>query len=634
MRKILLGLLALIGLLIACSNEVAPQGTLAITISGLPSGVSADVQLSRNGQKLQVSQSGALQLALGDWTVTVNEVNVNGEVYVGESDLAVIEVKRQRSELSVVYSRDPSRSLVEVSYRVRGLPRVPAETIFIGETALSASGTLRLSPGSYPVVAPDIVQDEVVYRYQGPISIEIAANSSIELIYEALPVPDFNFSLARNQLTLIEGGQASLRISVTADSGFVATLPLAIEGVSGIAVVPASLEVRAGERDYVVQLVAEGVRPGEYETLIRLGDKTRPLDIVVRPRVITVEVRVEGLSELPKNAVRVGGVAITELRQSLRLVPGRYEIEANDIAGEGGVYRYSGERTAEFRQDGDELKLPYQWVAEEPASLRLSGPSALSLDSPQQFIVIAEANRDFGELEVSLAAQGATVSPSQVTIREGEQQLLLTLSPDNPPVGVQQALLQVGPASLPLMLEASEAFSFSVSPESVTLFDGEAINLILQLTARRMTETLPLALEGASGLRLEPAELAVEPGNQNYVVRLVADGAAPGDYRALVRLGGKTQPLDIAVRPPTTTGQLTIVIAFDDGRDADGLVRIINDAGLVAELTRSAVLNLAPGNYVINAFEVGGYQPQPSSAIATVSAGGSSSITIRYGAAN
>ncbi|HJR16330.1 MAG TPA: zinc-dependent metalloprotease family protein [Gemmatimonadales bacterium] len=155
--------LTLFGLALACSEGPSgvSAGNLSISISGLPSGTSADLVVTGPGGYSQgVTGAQVLSdLAPGTYTLTANPVTVGSSIYIGTPETQDVSVSGSTASLSVLYSAGTGN----LSVTITGLgTRSDAAVTITGpgsySRSIGASETLfSLTPGTYTISAQDVV---------------------------------------------------------------------------------------------------------------------------------------------------------------------------------------------------------------------------------------------------------------------------------------------------------------------------------------------------------------------------------------------------------------------------------------------------------------------------------------------
>jgi len=174
---------------------VYTTGTLVVTVSGLPSGVSADVMVEGpNGFRRVLTRTTTLDgLSPGTYTVTARDVATPGGVYRATVQGSPVQVEAgTTSGVGVSYQLDPATAPGDLLVEVNGLPsgalasvRVQGPGGFdrsITQTTLFSS----LPAGYYTVSAGDVVYSGRTYRATvsgSPVRVGGGTTATVQVSY-------------------------------------------------------------------------------------------------------------------------------------------------------------------------------------------------------------------------------------------------------------------------------------------------------------------------------------------------------------------------------------------------------------------------------------------------------------------
>ncbi|MBA2663516.1 MAG: hypothetical protein H0U74_14605 [Bradymonadaceae bacterium] len=188
----------------------AVNGSLSLTVSGLPAGLDGDVLITGpNGFNTTRTASATLNdLLPGDYTITGRTVTSGASSYSGTTVLSTVSSGQQASA-TVTYTRLTGNLTVTVS----GLPvGTNASVVVTGpdgyNQALVATTTLsNLNPGTYTITASNVVVGLATYS---------ASSSSASVVVGATAASTVTYALGSGQLSVaISGLAAGLNAAVT-----------------------------------------------------------------------------------------------------------------------------------------------------------------------------------------------------------------------------------------------------------------------------------------------------------------------------------------------------------------------------------------------------------------------------------
>jgi len=319
------------------------NGRVAVTVSGLPEGVSPRVVLQGNGMKKEVTGSAVLEVPEGDYMVTADSVTgPQGERYDPVVENTKFRVEYGKTvEVKVTYNLATETLPASLTVLVQGLPSGAEASVTVygpGGTSWTVKQTtvLRgLKAGTYSVSAEQVSVAGRVYTPKvDPVFVTLPGGGSGTVTVQYQP-PDTGY-LAVEISGLPSGVGAS--VEVKSSSAVVATLTESrvLELEVGTYLVVAR-EVSADGKVYRASVSGS---PAE----VKKGT-TAKVTVSYAP-VYTTGTLVVTVSGLPTGVdanVRVSGPngfsqSLTGTA-SLEVPPGTYLVEAQDVSTPGGVYR-------------------------------------------------------------------------------------------------------------------------------------------------------------------------------------------------------------------------------------------------------------------------------------------------------
>lgn len=212
-------------------------GSLAVTISGLPTGVSGDVTITGpGGYADHLSASGTLsKLTPGTYVLAGARVDAGSDFYLpaSASQSVTVVATVTPSSASVAYQLASAKLSIAVS----GLPGgVPATIVVSGPDGYSTSATTStdltgLTPGTYVVTASSVTSGSTTFAPQ-------ASSQSVALTASTLPTTvSVAYQEVRASLAVTIGGLpggVSAAVTVTGPGGFSANLT-ASQTLNGLA---------------------------------------------------------------------------------------------------------------------------------------------------------------------------------------------------------------------------------------------------------------------------------------------------------------------------------------------------------------------------------------------------------------
>jgi hypothetical protein len=174
---------------------VYTTGTLVVTVSGLPSGVSADVVVEGpNGFRRALTRTTTLDgLSPGAYTVTARDVATPGGVYRATVQGSPVQVEAgATSGVGVSYQLDPASAPGDLLVDVNGLPSGALGSVRVqgpGGFDRSITQTTLLSSlpaGYYTVSAGDVVYSGRTYRATvsgSPVRVSGGTTATVQVSY-------------------------------------------------------------------------------------------------------------------------------------------------------------------------------------------------------------------------------------------------------------------------------------------------------------------------------------------------------------------------------------------------------------------------------------------------------------------
>ncbi|WP_135256428.1 COG1470 family protein [Thermus caldilimi] len=511
------------------------------------------------------------------------------------------------------------------------------------DKTLTASGVLELPEGMYEVQA-DPVQlssgEVFVPSVEGsPAKVEYGKESRVRVVY-ALDRDTLPGTLVVVVEGLPQGAEASVRISGEGvDQSIKGTRQLSLP--AGTYLLRAEPVGWAGER-YVPTPTQEVVvlSPG--------GVISKTVTYTKEVRTGELLVRVEGLPSGLEARVLVkdgNGTTVASLLESrlLTLPAGVYFVEADPV--DTYVPQVSGSPVQVQAGGQAEVRIVYE---HRPASLSLSlEPASLTVPRGAAATLRATLTAQNFQGQVSLGLQGApdgiSLSPTTLQVN-GTTQATLTLrvgasvAPDTYPIALTAQGQGVSASAGFSLVVPQPDFTFSLSPQSVSLSQGQSTTLIASVSPQNgFSGQVSFSLVNPpAGFSLSGGPVSPNGPTDVPLVLSVSASVAPGTYSLVVKAEGggvsRTQTLSVQVSP--TTGQLALSILFEGAPPGtEGYVVVSGPSG-DQTVTRSQVLTLPPGTYTITAYAVvvNGmqYNPNPPGGTVAVQAGQTASFTITY----
>lgn len=368
-------------LLAACTtgdNGPTP-GTLNVTVSGLPEGVAAAVNVSGPGgfsRTLSASQT-LTELTPGSYTVSADEVTDGSDTYaatvsgspatVPEGGTASVNVSYDLQEPDV----EPGSLTVEIS----GLPSGAAADVNVTgpdgfSEPLTATTTFKgLSPGDYVVTANDVTHDGVVYDATvtgSPATVTEGGSVSAEVVYEATETTPGNLTVTISGLP--SGADAD--VSVSGPAGFEQTLT---ESATLEDLAPGDYTVTAGEVTHEGDSYGATVTGSPATVAAGESASVEVSYAFLDPGAVgSLEVVVEGLPSGASADVTVSGPngfeeTLTESATLENLTPGYYTVTAENVTHEAANFaaEVTGSPALVLEDETATVTVSYQQFAED-----------------------------------------------------------------------------------------------------------------------------------------------------------------------------------------------------------------------------------------------------------------------------
>ncbi len=221
LRSLAAAALAMVSLA-ACSSDktVSPpaNGSLTVTVSGLPAGTNASINVTGTSFTQAVTATTTLSVAPGSYTIAASSVTVGTTVYnAAVSGSPATVSSNATSTATVTYSAvAPVNGSLAVT--ISGLPAgTNAAVTVTGPNAftqtLTASTTLAVPPGSYTIAAAQVTAGTT--RYNGavtgsPATVTSSTTTTATVTYALAPVPSVTLS-----------GSIAASRTLTADTAYV-----------------------------------------------------------------------------------------------------------------------------------------------------------------------------------------------------------------------------------------------------------------------------------------------------------------------------------------------------------------------------------------------------------------------------
>ncbi len=495
-------------------------GALSISISGLPDGVPAQVQITGpNGYASALTASGALpSLTPGDYLVAANTAVDGPDNFVAAPLSQTIRVAPGPTTTSASVSY--TQTTASLSIGVSGLPNGnPARVTVTGPGGFHDSLTSTkvfhgLVPGTYSIVASGLTIGNDGYA---PAS----ATQSVELIAGRTPAEaTVTYSIVTGALAIAvtglpAGGTGS--ITVSGPGGYAHSL---VAGETLFGLVPGTYAVAASP----VTTGGDGFAAKSPSQNIAIPPSVTPTTIGVDYQVVTARL-VVAISGLPSGAnasVTVAGPngfsqALTATQVLTGLEPGSYAINAAGVTIGGTPYQPAPtsqsvtlvastavvNRTVSYGLGTGTLVLAVNGLPTGgAAALTVTGPGGYSKAAsgsvtltnliPGTYTIAAGTTSVGGQVYAPApASQTATVSQGGTTTRTVTYSLAtgtLSVSITGLPAGVSSAVVVTGPSGYNRAVVGTITLA-ALFPGSYTITAGSVTNGAQVYTATPPTQT-------------------------------------------------------------------------------------------------------------------------------------------------
>ncbi len=321
-------------------------GELDVQVAGLPAGWDADVTLEGPETRTVTETTTFDDLEPGTYTVTANDVTVDGTTYEVASAPTSVDVASGDNDGIEISYQLVSATLEVV---IAGLDGIDGDVLVTGpddfeETITETTTFEDLAPGEYVVAANTVSDNGIDYTADGDtVELESDDSDTVTVSYEAVPgdveVQISGLPAGVDADVLIEGPEDTLEPTETTNYTDLTpgTFTVTVE------------EVNDDGTIYEVVSAPETVELGS-------GDND-PIEIEYDVISTSLEVVIEGLEDLDADVVVTGPddfeETITETTFFNELVPGEYVVTANDVSDGGIDYTADGD-TVELDSDASE----------------------------------------------------------------------------------------------------------------------------------------------------------------------------------------------------------------------------------------------------------------------------------------
>lgn len=326
-------------------NYALATGSIAVAVTGLPSGTNGSVSVTGPGSFSQVV-TGTItltDLVPGEYTVSASAVTVGGIVYAPAPPQRTVTVTASLVAEAAAVRYEPQLGRLDIS--APGLPASITPTFTLtgssGARELNGAGTIdSLVPGTYTLDAATLVNGATTYTptpASQSVVITSASTTSASFAYAASATPG-SLGIAISGL----GAGATGDVLVTGPNDFTRVLTTTTT-ITGIA--PGAYTITA--RNVVTALVTYGVTPASREVNVTAGGNATASIVYAAlpaaPVAGSLAVTVAGLPGGANGSVSVtgpGGFAqsVTATTVLTNLVPGSYTLNASVVTSGGNSY--------------------------------------------------------------------------------------------------------------------------------------------------------------------------------------------------------------------------------------------------------------------------------------------------------
>jgi hypothetical protein len=326
----------------ACKDSTSPEaktGSITLDLSGLPGGTAGTVRLTRGGVTKVVTSATTLDgLDAGDWTITADDITVDGVTYGAQPASQTVTIPaRSVGSARVVWT--PTTGTLNLT--VSGLPVGTAADIQLTKgtfsRAVTASANVTgLAPGQYTITARDVRHAAIgTFRADVPAVTVVVSASAVPV------VATVNYAVAPSVVDVavagLPGGTASA-ISLTSPSN--ASIPIGgstrLNGVASGRWRLSATPVQSGSATYTPT-------PSSADTTLSAGDTLR-FDVNYAISTGSLAVAIVGLQPGDAGSVLVTGPggfsrALTATTTLIGLTPGTYTVAADSVVRSGFAWR-------------------------------------------------------------------------------------------------------------------------------------------------------------------------------------------------------------------------------------------------------------------------------------------------------
>jgi type II secretory pathway pseudopilin PulG len=611
------------------------EGTVTVTVSGLPAGVAPDATLTLpDGSTRTIDRAGTTTFAgmpTGRYTLTARDVTRDGITYRATVSPTSGDLTNGGS-LNFTVSYQAQNGILDV--QISGLPSgVNANVAVTGPSGyaqtLTRSGQLSLPPGSYTVSAQPVnvnlhtPHGALIYTFNPspasqPAQVQAGGTTSVGITYTK--------ASGNVSLTVNNPSSANAQVTLTGPGGF----DNAITAPPGTSV-HAFDDVPAGDYTASGQDVVSGgytYKATPVTGTLRAGE-TLSLTLSYAAATGAVTVTVSAPQGMPAPTVRlldgqrneVGRFTGTE-HTFANLLPGSYTVAPDPVTDNAG-FTYRADPVSVNVTAGQTASATVLYVKQSAfaqvdisglpsgasANVTLSGPRTVTLNAP-------------GTVELPLGDYAVSVG----TVNHGGYQYQGSASPSSFSLSV--------PGSLQTVSVSYQEASGSISLQVSGLPQGASVSLTLRSVAGAPSYTNTCGNGTCTFTR-------VPTGTYNLTAPNYADSLydyAPTVDPAQYSLTSSGQTLNGAVTYAPTTGAVWVTVSGPTSMPSPTLTLRDSQGNTVATYDGTGAFTtgrLRPGTYTLVASPVTDgagftYTPSPSTVSLTVTAGQTASTSVSY----
>jgi type II secretory pathway pseudopilin PulG len=612
------------------------EGTVTVTVSGLPSGVAPDATLTLpNGSTRAITQSGTTTftgMPTGRYTLTARDVTSGGITYRATVSPTSGNLANGGS-LNFIVSYEAQNGILDV--QISGLPSgVNANVSVTGPSGYARTLTrgerLRVPPGSYTVSAQPVTANlqtphgALIYTFNPSPS----TPQTVEVRAGATTTVGITYAKASGNvsLTVRNPSSANAQVTLTGPGGFSKAIT-APPGTSTHAYddIPAG-EYTASGRD----IVSGGYtyRAAPVTGTLNTGG-TLSLTLSYTAATGALEVRVTAPQGMPAPTVRLlnsqGGEVgrFTGTSHTFtNLLPGTYRVAPDPVTDNAG-FAYRADPVSVSVTAGQTASTSVSYVKQSAfvqvnvsglppgasPSVTLSGPRTVTLNAP-------------GTVELPLGAYTVSVG----TVTHGGYQYVGSASPSSFSLSVPGGQQTVNVS----YQEASGTVSLQVSG----LPQGASVSLTLRSVAGDPVYTRTCGNGPCNFNRIPTGTYTLTAPNYANELYDYAPTVNPTQYN----LTSSGQTLRGTVTYTPTTGAVQVTVSGPPSMPSPTLTLRDSQGNAVATYRGTGTFTtgrLRPGTYTLVASPVTdgsgfAYAPSPSSVSLTVTAGQTASTSVSY----